>query len=631
MATAGDTTTSTPVKFTYTGQRLQEIPGDFTHLAVSSSVTKIGLFSSDELPEGMELVGVDHKIMSNYRQALKLSEEDSVGGCYFSSAKDVLVQVELQEGLQAIGAFAFMSCRLLRQVSVPSTVEMIGVMAFANCVSLESLPFREGLKTICLRAFGCCISLPQVILPSTVERIESSAFICCEALLEVHSPNGLKAIGEFSFLGCESLLSVSLPSTMETVGNGAFSRCKSLTNVTFQNGLRELGKACFTYCKSLLRVSLPSTVAKVAEKSFMECESLVDVELREGLQEIDQGAFLGCTSLCTVRIPASTTRIGEEAFAKCGSLLGVEFAANSRIVVEHLCFLDCSALINISLLPTMGEISYDPFWGCKSIWMEGMLDSEDLEPVLRGRYDSLPIHQLCYHSSTSRVVDLVSRMRESNTDDKNSKDVYEMTPFHILATSAKLRTDLLEVLLDEYPVDTLAKRDVNGYTMMDYLLMNKSSTAAPLIKVVLQRVIVARMERIAGLKRWKDKLSLQIESTNWSGNFETRCQCLDDLLTRLASCVKVEMTSLLELALWKRKMLSFFDADKKKRRKVDGENCRTLSGADEIMPNVIEYLWNDNTWSSEGDIDVSMIPFDVSWLKEHAYTEEGSTDGEEGS
>eukprot|EP00526_Cylindrotheca_closterium_P020574 CAMPEP_0113639590 /NCGR_PEP_ID=MMETSP0017_2-20120614/20771_1 /TAXON_ID=2856 /ORGANISM="Cylindrotheca closterium" /LENGTH=208 /DNA_ID=CAMNT_0000550815 /DNA_START=1 /DNA_END=627 /DNA_ORIENTATION=- /assembly_acc=CAM_ASM_000147 len=206
-----------------------------------------------------------------------------------------------------------------------------------------------------------------------------------------------------------------------------------------------------------------------------------------------------------------------------------------------------------------------------------------------------------------------------------------MTPFHILATSAKLRTDLLEVLLDEYPADTLAERDMSGYTMMDYLLMNKSSTATPLIKVVLQRVVVARMESFAGLKRWKSKLSLQIESTDWNGNFETRRQCLDDVLVRLASCVKVEMTYLLELALWKRKRVSFFDADKKKRRKVDGENCRTLSGVDEVMPNVIEYLWNDSSGSSAGDIDVSMIPYDVSWLKKQADTEEGSTDNEEAS
>eukprot|EP00526_Cylindrotheca_closterium_P019398 CAMPEP_0113657020 /NCGR_PEP_ID=MMETSP0017_2-20120614/30776_1 /TAXON_ID=2856 /ORGANISM="Cylindrotheca closterium" /LENGTH=224 /DNA_ID=CAMNT_0000570825 /DNA_START=515 /DNA_END=1188 /DNA_ORIENTATION=+ /assembly_acc=CAM_ASM_000147 len=224
----------------------------------------------------------------------------------------------------------------------------------------------------------------------------------------------------------------------------------------------------------------------------------------------------------------------------------------------------------------MGEIAGSSFLECTSLLMQGGVDDDDdleailrLEPILEEDKPADPSTVLSFLDVT--VVDLVNRIQESSTDDKNSKDAYEMTPFHVLATSAKLRTDLLEVLLDEYPVDTLAKRDVSGYTMMDYLLMNKSSTAVSLITFVLQRVVVERMERFAGLKRWKDKLSLQIELADWSGNLDERGICLDDVLMRLVSCAKVEMTSLLELALWKRKRTSFFDADKKKRRKVDGE------------------------------------------------------------
>lgn len=117
---------------------------------------------------------------------------------------------------------------------------------------------------------------------------------------------------------------------------------------------------------------------------------------------------------------------------------------------------------------------------CKSLLLEGVVDDlEDLEPTLRGRFLSLPVHHLCDHSSTSCAVDLVNRIRDSSADEKNTRDIYGMVLFHVLATSVTLRIDLLEVLLGEYHVDTLVQRDGNGFTIMDYLLTNESSSASP--------------------------------------------------------------------------------------------------------------------------------------------------------
>ncbi|KAL3944504.1 MAG: hypothetical protein SGBAC_001425 [Bacillariaceae sp.] len=580
MSTTGDTTSAT-VRFTYTGQRQVEIPRNISHLTVHSSATEIGVFWADEMKEGMEFEGYAfNQLLSSLRQILQVPEDESIGGSFFGLSRDFLVQVELQEGLQAIGAYAFANCKFLKKISVPSTVE----------------------------------------------RIENAAFRDCTTLFEVHLQAGLKTIGKHSFSGCESLFKVSLPSTVETIGDFAFARCKSLSNVSSQNGLKAIGACSFSRCESLLSISLPSTVETLGQSSFWECESLVDVELREGLQEIEETAFHGCTSLYTLRIPTSTTRIGEYAFSMCNNLLGVEFAENARAVLEAGCFRLCTNLINVSLFSTMGEIADNSFWECTSLLQEGVVDDHEvIEPILRGRFTGLPIHQLCYHSSTSSAVDLGNRIQDTSTDDKKSKDMYGMTPFHVLATSATLRADLLEVLLDEYPVDTLGEVNVNGHTMLEYLLMNKSTTATPLIKLILQRVLVMRMESF-GLGRWKHDISLQVESTDWSGNFESSRACLNGVLERLASCAKVEMTSLLELALWKRKRRSFFVVDNEKRRKVDRENCHALSGADEVMANVMDYLWNGS--GSEESIDVSMIPYDVSCLKQ-AGIEEASTGGEE--
>ena len=72
-------------------------------------------------------------------------------------------------------------------------------------------------------------------------------------------------------------------------------------------------------------------------------------------------------------------------------------------------------------------------------------------------------------------------------DDDKLKDTFDMTPFHIVATSSNLRADILECLLDCYPTDVLWKEDSQENTMMEYLLKNKSSKAIHLMRMVIYK------------------------------------------------------------------------------------------------------------------------------------------------
>lgn len=94
---------------------------------------------------------------------------------------------------------------------------------------------------------------------------------------------------------------------------------------------------------------------------------------------------------------------------------------------------------------------------------------------LHDRFAELPIHQLCYHSSTTTVDELKHALDDYQDDWESTKfkDYLGMTPFHIVATSANPQVDTLECLLDKFSMEMLKITDRGGKnTMIDYLLLN---------------------------------------------------------------------------------------------------------------------------------------------------------------
>jgi len=270
------------------------------------------------------------------------------------------------------------------------------------------------------------------------------------------------------------------------------------------------------------------------------------------------------------------------------------------------------------------------------------------------RYSNLPIHRCCYYALTSTPDELANLLETSSDDEKNKKDVVGMTPFHIVATSANVHLDLFQALLDQYPLDALSQRDQfrtfleqfhdllddtddedslldtrsqrdqHGKTMLDYLLVNSTPRTIPLIKHVLQKVIIEQMNQIGMMERSIEEVALLVDRLNWNGNLEVRRQCLDNVLALSCICIKAEAPSLLELALWKKNIKAhetknLFVPRSAKRRKMDRDTSRMFSGASVVIPNVIGFLSLDNntrvTPTGSANNYLSMLPSDASWMK----------------
>ena len=161
------------VWFLYTGQPDSEIPRDITHARIDPSVKEIAARAFQ--------------------------------GC------EQLEVVEVSEGLEKIGRWAFRGCKSLKLFKVPSTVKLIDVGAFEGCGQLAVAELRAGLEQIGKGAFMNCKSLTFMKVPSTVREIGAEAFGYCEQLLSVHLCDGVVKLNINAFHDCFSLRNVALP------------------------------------------------------------------------------------------------------------------------------------------------------------------------------------------------------------------------------------------------------------------------------------------------------------------------------------------------------------------------------------------------------------------------------------
>ena len=129
-------------------------------------------------------------------------------------------EVEIPDGVTAIGTVAFADSRTITSVKFPDTLEMIGNAAFSSCTGLTEITLPDGVTAITDFAFNSCKNLKSVKLPSALTSIGSGAF-ASTALESVELPDTLVSIGEQAF-AATPMESVTIPSRVEEIGYTAF-------------------------------------------------------------------------------------------------------------------------------------------------------------------------------------------------------------------------------------------------------------------------------------------------------------------------------------------------------------------------------------------------------------------------
>ena len=164
--------------------------------------------------------------------------------------------VVLPEGLKEIENSAFYSCKSLRTLEIPESVEKLGRWIVWECDYLETVTLHNGLTTLSESTFyGCGIT--SIHIPTTVTEIPAYCFSNCQNLERIYLHDGITSIGTEAFFNCYSLKSFTAPQSLTVLSDFMFHQCKSLELVTLHDGITEFGAGCFYLCISLRELMTP--------------------------------------------------------------------------------------------------------------------------------------------------------------------------------------------------------------------------------------------------------------------------------------------------------------------------------------------------------------------------------------
>ena len=283
----------------------------------------------------------------------------------------------------AVGDSAFMNCRQLHQVGLPSTVTSIGHHAFMNCFSLNYQSVSKNVTSIGDYAFLNCKSMSAFYLNSGLESIGKAAFMNCTKMLGVGNNdlgNKLTTIGDSAFLNCSSLQRLILGYALQSIGTAAFAGCSAINSLTCKadNPPTVGDETCFAdfQDQATLKVGFFAASRYQSAEHWKEFKTVEtfndgidgiyyridgnqaivtyrdqnynsysgDVVIPESFEHdgvtyqvtgIGDHAFEGSTGVSSIIIPNSVGQIGGYAFKGCTGLASVDLPTPLTALSEH--------------------------------------------------------------------------------------------------------------------------------------------------------------------------------------------------------------------------------------------------------------------------------------------------------
>ncbi len=290
--------------------------------------------------------------------------------------KEYMAETEkiiIDEGVTAIGNYAFAMGEKVKEISLPQSLGSIGDGAFGWCSALTDVKLPKDLKTIGDSAFVWCDNLKSVMLPENVEKIAGNAFSWSSKLVEFvvaegnenyTAQNGILYSKDMSSLvAYPSGLSQTgflVPEMVKTIGDSAFIGNNTLQEINLGAGTETIAEKAFFNCKTLKSVSFGPAVKSIDDHAFYGCAALTKVVLPEGLQKIGESAFKRCRALADIFIPDSVTQIAEDALTETKAEISgyIHSAAQEYAIAQKLVFRE---IVRVLYQGTALEFDEMPF------------------------------------------------------------------------------------------------------------------------------------------------------------------------------------------------------------------------------------------------------------------------------
>ncbi len=218
-----------PASITYNGKDYKVIAIDDEAFAYGYQITSL------EIEEGIQTIGKN---------------------AFFNCSG--LTELWFPASVTEIGDYAFNSCTNVTTIDFPTGLKVAGKI-FQSCINLTKVNFSwKCVVTELNGTFEDCRVLPNISIPSTVVSIGGDTFSGCKKLAKVSfSGNNLKTIGDWAFNG-NVFTTLEIPEGVEEIGdmalgamNGAWNTNKTMTSVTLPSSLKKIAYNAFNNCGAL--------------------------------------------------------------------------------------------------------------------------------------------------------------------------------------------------------------------------------------------------------------------------------------------------------------------------------------------------------------------------------------------
>ena len=260
-------------------------------------------------PERIKMDGVEistemyHQFETTGEHVMKMAIKNYKGYQYSFMQYILTVKSAIfPEGMETLGAWCFLGCSNLKEVSLPSTLKSISYQVFE----------RSGL-TSCVVPDGC--------------RMSYGVFDDCSSLTYVKLPSDMTAIPDGTLAGCSKLADFEIPAGVTSIGHSAFEGT-AITSIAFPDAVSELADEVCKSCKYLKEIRLPASLTKIGRQAFSFCESIerfiqADGSYEEGVFTIPEGVtelgeipfYFRSPTIKTMSIPSTLTTIVDRSFS----------------------------------------------------------------------------------------------------------------------------------------------------------------------------------------------------------------------------------------------------------------------------------------------------------------------------
>ncbi len=149
-------------------------------------------------------------------------------------------ELELLDGLTAIGATTLGKLPYVDTLTIPASVTTVAKGALSGLTKLKTLvtPFvgasvdNEADNSIGFM-FGTVPSTLTSVKVTAGTKIADEAFAGCTSIVSISLPEGVTSIGAKAFSGCTSLTTVFLPASVTAIEGSAFESCTKFNTIYY--------------------------------------------------------------------------------------------------------------------------------------------------------------------------------------------------------------------------------------------------------------------------------------------------------------------------------------------------------------------------------------------------------------